>query len=74
MEYSRPVLPGDTSIHVVNGVVMMILYNQKQLDNDQILPLTRGKIQIQSEGAEVFYRQIKVEPIDRLPADLVSNK
>ncbi len=65
---------GDTSIHIVNGVVMMILYNQKQLDNDQILPLTRGKIQIQSEGAEVFYRQIKVEPIDRLPADLVSNK
>ena len=65
---------GDTSIHIVNGVVMMILYNQKQLDNDQILPLTRGKIQIQSEGAEVFYRQIKVESIDRLPADLVSNK
>ena len=65
---------GDTSIHIVNGVVMMILYNQKQLDNDQILPLTRGKIQIQSEGAEVFYRQIKVEPIDRLPADLDSNK
>jgi 3-keto-disaccharide hydrolase len=63
---------GDTSIHVVNGVVMMILYNQKQSDNDQILPLTKGKIQIQSEGAEVFYRQIKIEPIDRLPKDLVS--
>jgi hypothetical protein len=49
---------------------MMILYNQKQLDNGQILPLAKGKIQIQSEGAEIFYRQIRIEPIDRLPADL----
>ena len=62
---------GDTSIHVINGVVMMILYNEKQLDNGQVLPLTKGKIQIQSEGAEVFYRQIRIEPIDRLPAELV---
>jgi hypothetical protein len=65
---------GDTSIHLVNGVVVMILYNQKQLDNGQILPLTKGKIQIQSEGAEIFYRQIKVEPIERLPADLLGSQ
>ncbi|MDF2430472.1 MAG: hypothetical protein JWP44_103 [Mucilaginibacter sp.] len=62
---------GDTSIHVVNGKVMMILYHNKQLENGQELPLTKGKIQIQSEGAELFYRQIKVQPIDRLPAELV---
>ncbi|MDB5007102.1 MAG: hypothetical protein JWP45_1495 [Mucilaginibacter sp.] len=62
---------GDTSIHVVNGKVMMILYHNKQLENGQELPLTKGKIQIQSEGAEIFYKQIKIQPIDGLPAELV---
>jgi hypothetical protein len=62
---------GDTSIHVVNGKVMMVLYHNKQMDNGQELTLTKGKIQIQSEGAEVYYKQIKVQPIDRLPAEFL---
>ncbi len=62
---------GDTSIHVVNGKVMMVLYHNRQLDNGKELPLTRGKIQVQSEGAEVFYKQIRIQSIDRLPAELV---
>lgn len=62
---------GDTSIHVVNGKVMMILYHNRQLDNGQVLPLTKGKIQVQSEGAEVFYKQIRIRSIDRLPAELL---
>jgi len=62
---------GDTSIHVVNGKVMMVLYHNKQMDNGQESPLTKGKIQIQSEGAEIYYRQIKIQPIDRLPAQLL---
>jgi hypothetical protein len=62
---------GDTSIHVVNGKVMMVLYHNRQKDNGQELPLTKGKIQIQSEGAEVFYRQIQIKPIDRLPTELI---
>jgi len=61
---------GDTSIHVINGKVMMILYHNKQIDNGQESPLTKGKIQIQSEGSEVYYKQIKIQPIDRLPAEL----
>lgn len=59
---------GDTSIHVMNGKVMMVLYHNKQIDKGVASPLSRGKIQIQSEGAEVFYRQIKVEQIKTLPA------
>ncbi len=62
---------GDTSIHLINGVLMMILYNQKQLDNGQLLPLKKGKLQIQSEGAEVFYKKIRIEPIEHLPANLL---
>jgi len=63
---------GDTSIHVINGRVMMILYRERQTDNGRELPLTKGKIQIQSEGAEVFYRHIQIETIEKLPAGLVS--
>jgi len=58
---------GDTSIHIVNGKVMMILYHNKQMDNGHELPLTRGKIQIQSEGAEIFYKDIKIQAIEKLP-------
>ncbi len=62
---------GDTSIHIVNGKVMMILYHNRQMDNRQESPLTKGKIQIQSEGAEVYYRQIKIQSIDRLPVEFI---
>ncbi len=63
---------GDTSIHVINGRLMMILYHERQMDNGQELPLTKGKIQIQSEGAEVFYRHIQIQAIEQLPAGLVN--
>jgi len=62
---------GDTSIHVVNGKVMMILYHNRQIENGKEIPFIKGKIQIQSEGAEVFYKQIKIQSIDRLPAELI---
>jgi len=62
---------GDTSIHVVNGKVMMVLYHNSQMDNGQVSPLTKGKIQVQSEGSEVYYKDIKIESIDRLPAELI---
>ena len=62
---------GDTSVQVVNGKVMMILYHNGQTDNGQETPLTKGKIQIQSEGAEVFYKQVKIQSINKLPADLL---
>jgi hypothetical protein len=58
---------GDTSVHMVNGKVMMVLYHNRQLEAGQEMPLTKGKIQIQSEGAEVFYKGIMIENIDRLP-------
>jgi len=63
---------GDTSIHVVNGKVMMILYHSKQQDNGVESALTKGKIQIQSEGSEVFYKHIVIQPIDKLPPGLLN--
>jgi len=50
---------------------MMILYHNGQTDNGQETLLTKGKIQIQSEGAEVFYKQIKIQSINELPTELL---
>lgn len=62
---------GDTAVHVVNGVVNMILYHSSQLDGSSLTPLKQGKIQLQSEGAEVFYRNILIQPIQEIPATII---
>jgi hypothetical protein len=49
----------------------MILMNSRHKVGDKEVPLTKGKIQIQSEGAEVFYRNITVRPIEAIPAELL---
>lgn len=60
---------GDRAIHVVNGVPVMELHGLSIADpktgNRQ--PLTRGRIQFQSEGAETYFRNITVTPISKLP-------
>ena len=58
---------GDTSVHMVNGKVVMVLYKLRQPGANGDKPLTEGKIQIQSEGAEVFYRNLTVEEITSIP-------
>jgi len=58
---------GDSSIHSVNDSLVMMLFHSRQLNNGKSIPLTKGKIQLQSEGCEVFYRNIKLEPIIKMP-------
>ena len=62
---------GGTSVHVVNGVVTMVLSNSRQPEGEGTAPLTRGKLQIQSEGAEVFFRDLEIRPVDRIPPRLL---
>jgi len=57
------------SIHVVNGHAVMVLQNSSYFENGKSLPLTKGKIQIQSEAAEVFYKNIKIKDIKVLPKE-----
>ena len=62
---------GDTSVHVINGKVMMVLYHSQQSDNGKMSPLNRGKLQIQSEGAEVFYKMILIRSVNAIPAEFL---
>ena len=61
---------GDTSVHIVNDKVTMILYNSRQQQGASEQPLVRGKIQLQSEGAELFYRNLQIEKINALPTGM----
>lgn len=57
-----------TSVHMVNGIVTMVLHNSRHNTEDgKEVPLTKGKIELQSESAEVFYKDIKIRPIEGLP-------
>ncbi len=57
---------GQTSVHVVNGRVNMVLTGLRHRVNGREVPLTKGRIQFQSEAAEVFYRNIAVRRISEI--------
>ena len=59
----------DKSLQLVNGNVVMALQNSRYSKDGVEMPLTKGNIQIQSEAAEVFYKDIKIMSIDSLPAE-----
>lgn len=59
---------GDRAIHVVNGVPVAQVRDLATVATDGTRrPLTHGRIQLQSEGAETWFRNITVEPITTLP-------
>ena len=60
---------GDKSIRIVNGKVIMALSNSRYMVNGEAKPLVKGKIQLQCEAAEVFYKDIKLKQIDGIPAE-----
>ncbi len=62
---------GQTSVHVVNGKVVMINSNSGKIENGEVAPLAKGKIQIQSEGGELFVKSLEIETIKEIPAELM---
>jgi hypothetical protein len=52
---------GKTLIHIVNGVEVLRAQNSRQSVDGKLVPLTRGKFSLQSEGAETFFRNIQVK-------------
>ncbi|HTU66661.1 MAG TPA: DUF1080 domain-containing protein [Steroidobacteraceae bacterium] len=59
----------DDCVHVVNGKVVMALANARFEENGQYVPMTGGKLQIQSEAAEVFYRDLEIRNIEAMPKE-----
>jgi len=55
------------SVHVINGAVVMRLFNSKIIKDGKEEPLLNGKIQLQSEGAEIFYRNVELSQLSKMP-------
>jgi len=62
---------GQTAIHVVNGKVVMVNTDCSKFENNQYIPLTKGRIQLQSEGGEFYIRKIELESIKEIPSALL---
>lgn len=63
---------GDMALHIVNGEVLMAVYQPQYFNGDKWVAMNKGKIQLQSEAAEVYYKNIAIKSIDRLPAEFDS--
>ena len=59
----------DKSIHIVNGQVVMILKNSRYVKSGIKIPMEKGKIQLQSEAAEVFFKDIEIRKLESLPIE-----
>jgi len=60
---------GDKSLHIVNGKVVMVLQNSRYVEDGKSYPLAKGKIQLQSEGAEAYFKDIKLRAIKEVPKE-----
>jgi hypothetical protein len=59
----------DRCLHIVNGKVVMALKNARYKDQDgRWIPMTGGKLQFQSEAAELFYRRFQIRALPAMPA------
>jgi hypothetical protein len=52
----------------------MRLYGATRIDADLPTPVTSGPIILQSEGAEVFYRDIEIQSITAIPPEFAAAK
>jgi hypothetical protein len=62
---------GDRAVHVVNGKVALVLTGLRRTIGNTEVPLTRGKILLQTESAEVFYREIEIRDLREIPSELL---
>jgi len=62
---------GDRSVHVVNGKAVLILSGLRQKVEGKEVPLTKGRIELQSESAEIFFRNIQIQQIAEIPRELL---
>ncbi|OEK08908.1 hypothetical protein A8C32_00520 [Flavivirga aquatica] len=64
---------GNKSVFVVNGKIVSALKNTRyQQENSNLeIPLSGGRIQIQSEGAEAYYKAIQIKGIETFPESVL---
>jgi hypothetical protein len=62
---------GSAGVFLVNGHVVMAFQNANVVGADKtVTPLTKGRIQLQSEGAEGYYKDITIQSISEIPSEI----
>lgn len=61
---------GNTCIHLLNGQVVLVVSNPRHKADGREIRLSHGAIQLQSEAAELWYRDLEARPIPALPPEL----
>ncbi len=61
---------GDDAIHVVNGQVVNVVKDAHIFKDGLKIPMLRGKLQLQSEAAEIFYKNVKIRAIEEFPLNV----
>ena len=61
------IVKGDRAMHIVNGVPNMRISDMKAWDagSNAWVKLDKGRIALQAESAEIFYRNIRIRPLAR---------
>jgi hypothetical protein len=64
------IVQGDRALHIINGVPNLRVSDMKSWDanSKSWVKLDHGRIALQAEGAELFYRNIKVRPLTKADA------
>ncbi|HXI50735.1 MAG TPA: DUF1080 domain-containing protein [Candidatus Saccharimonadales bacterium] len=60
---------GNTCLHLLNGQVVLVLTNPRYKDAGGEHRLTHGRIQLQSEAAEIYYRKVEARPLNEIPPE-----
>ncbi len=60
---------GDSSVHVVNGQAVNRIQHARMPTAGGLVTLDSGQICLQTEGGEVYYRAIEIQPISAIPAE-----
>lgn len=63
---------GDEAWHIVNGRPVLRLTRSRKAGGDPGEPLSSGKIQLQMEGFEAFFRSIEIKPVKEVPAEFAA--
>ena len=57
------IVRGNNAIHIINGKTNNIANNISQKIKGEWVPLDKGRITLQAEGAEVFYRNVEIRSL-----------
>lgn len=63
---------GDKAVFVVNGEVVNVLSNTRYLEGNLEIPIRGGFFQIQSEGAEAYYKSMQIRGINKFPQEILT--